>query len=87
MPATEWLDGGEKIATARRNTIYHNECRAGGVGFNRQQQDSRCVDAVARSNGRGGMPQYAVLPRATHVDRRRRVSGAALVEADYMEAG
>ena len=85
MPATEWLDGSKTIATARRNTIYHNECRPGGVGFDQQQQDSRCVDAVARSNGRGGMPPYAVLPRATHVDRRRRVSGAALVEAGYME--
>lgn len=93
MPATEWLGGGEMmntIATGRRNTIYHNNgCRPGGVGFKQQQQeqDWRCVDAVARSsNGRGGMPPYAVLPRATHVDRRRRVSGAALVEAGYLEA-
>jgi hypothetical protein len=30
------------------------------------------------------LPQYAVLPRAaTHVDRRRRVSGAAVVEEGY----
>ena len=79
MPATRWLDGGEKIATARKNTIYHNDCRRVAWASN-----SRCVDAVARSNGRGGMPQYAVLPRATHVDRRRRVSGAALVEEGYL---
>jgi hypothetical protein len=79
MPATRWLDGGEKIATARKNTIYHNDCRRVAWASN-----SRCVDAVARSNGRGGMPQCAVLPRATHVDRRRRVSGAALVEEGYL---
>jgi hypothetical protein len=30
------------------------------------------------------MPQYAVLPRATHVDRRRRVSGAAVVEEGFL---
>ena len=80
MPATKWLDGGEKIATARKNTINHNDCRRVAWASN----SSRCVDAVARSNGRGGMPQYAVLPRATHVDRRRRVSGAALVEEGYL---
>lgn len=32
------------------------------------------------------LPPYAVLPRATHVDRRRRVSGAAVVEEGCLEA-
>jgi len=39
-----------------------------------------CVDAVASSNEQAVWAQYAVLPQATHADRRRRVSGAAVVE-------
>jgi len=54
----------------------------GGVRSSRTSSASMRSQAATAAAAAGGMPQYAVLPQATHVDRRRRVSGAAVVEEE-----
>ena len=91
MPGTEWLGGSETIATARRNTIYHNECRAGGVGFD-QQTAGLAMCRCGRSQQRAR--RYAPICGAATGDPCRSqtpskwcsVGGGKLHGGGYLEA-